>query len=100
MITARIIEVNKEFSLPDNCSLLSVHFNILQDGEVVAERRSGFPIDTPQETIVAELRKYCTMYEQDHALAAGAEAQAEAEAGANEVINNLAGLDINPADEG
>jgi len=99
LYTAKIKEVNKEFSLPDNCSLLSVCFDILLDGDVVAERRLGFPIDTSEEQITDEVKKYCVMYAQDHELAADAAERSEAEAGASEVIKNLVGKELSPDKE-
>lgn len=97
--TAKIREVNKEFSLPDNCSLLSVLFDILLDGEVVAERRLGFPVGTPEEEITAEVKKYCVMFENDHKLAAEAAERSEAEVAADEVAKSLTGRELSPDED-
>ena len=92
--TAKITDAKKEFSLPDNASYLDVRFDILQDGEVVAERRLGFPMGTTEEAITAEVKAYCQMYENDHALAAEAAKRSEAEAEAEGVLAKLKGLEV------
>jgi len=92
--TAKITDAKKEFSLPDNKSYLDVAFDILLDGERVADRRLGFSLGTTEEAILAELKAYCQMYEQDHTLAAKAKERAEAEAEANSVLSGLKGKEI------
>jgi hypothetical protein len=92
--SAIITDAQKEHSLPDNKDYMDVRFNILQDGEVVAERRLAFPMGTDQETICAELKAYCTMFENDHALAAGAAKRSEDEAASEGVLSGLKGQEI------
>jgi len=92
--TAKITDAKKEFSLPDNASYLDVRFDILLDDEVVAERRLGFPMGTTEEAITAEVKAYCQMYENDHALAAEAAKRSEAEAEAENVLSALKGLEV------
>lgn len=92
--TAKITDAKKEFSLPDNASYLDVRFDILLDGEVVAERRLAFPMGTTEEAITAEVKAYCQMFEQDHALAAEAAKRSEAEAEAESVLAKLKGLEV------
>jgi hypothetical protein len=89
MITAKIKDVKKDVCIADNTPFLDVHFELLDDGEVVAERRHGFSLDTPEEAIADELGRYCTMWENDHKLAADAEKRAEAEKEADKVIEGL-----------
>jgi hypothetical protein len=93
--SAVIVDARKEFSLPDNASYLDVWFNILLDGEVVAEnRRLAFPLGTTEEEILAEIKKNCQMFENDHALAAEAAKRSEAEAEAENVLSGLKGQEI------
>jgi len=92
--TARIVEAKKEFSLPDNSSYLDIRFNIMLDDKAVAERRLAFPMGTTEEAIVKELKAYCQMFRQDHALAAEAAKRSEAEAEAESVLSNLNGLEV------
>lgn len=92
--TAKITDAKKEFSLPDNASYLDVRFNILLDGEVVAERRLAFPLGTTKEAILAEVKAYCGMFENDHALAAEAQKRSEAEAEAEGVLEGLKGEEL------
>jgi hypothetical protein len=92
--TAKITDAKKEFSLPDNASYLDVRFDILLDGEVVAERRLAFPVEATEDEITAEVKKYCQMFENDHALAAEASKRMEAEAKAEKVLGKLKGQEI------
>lgn len=92
--TAKIKDAKKMDYLVDNSTVLDVWFDILLDGEVVAERRLAFPLGTAEEAVIAEVKAYCQMFENDHALAAGAKAKAEAEAVADETINNLKGVEV------
>lgn len=97
--TAKIRAVNQEFSLADNAPLLSVHFDVLLDGEPVAERKLGFPIDATEDVITAEVKQYCVMYENDHELAKGAEERRKAESEAQVVADSLKGKEVSPDDE-
>ena len=92
--TAKITDATKEFSLPENKSYLDIRFDILLDGQVVAERRLGFPLGTDQDAILAELKKYCVMYENDHALAAEAAERSEKEAEGDKVLAGLKGVEV------
>ncbi len=92
--TAKIKDAKKEFSLPDNASYLDIWFDILLDGEFVAERRLAFPLGTTQEAITAEVKAYCQMYENDHALAAEAAKRSEQEAEADSVLSGLKGQEV------
>lgn len=89
LYSAKIKNAKKEFSLPDNASYLDVWFDIICDGEPVAERRLAFPLDTTKEAILAEVEKYCQMFENDHKLAAEASKRAEAEADADKIVEEL-----------
>jgi hypothetical protein len=94
MYTAKISDATKEFSLPDNSYYLDVRFDIFLDGEYKAERRLAFPLGTTEEAIIAEVKKYLVMFENDHELAAKATIQAEKEAEAVGVLNNLKGREV------
>jgi hypothetical protein len=92
--TAKIKDTKKEFSLPDNASYLDIWFDILLDGAIVAERRLAFPMGTTEETIIAEVKAYCQMFENDYALAAEAAKRSELEVEAESVLNNLKGKNV------
>ena len=92
--SAVIVDAKKEFSLPDNSSYMDVKFNILLNGEVVAERRLAFPMGTTEEAITAEVKKYCGMYESDHALAEEAAKRSEKEAEADAVLQGLKNKEV------
>lgn len=98
--TAKIKDARKEFSLPDNDSYLDIWFDIFLNGEIVAERRLAFPMGTTKEAIFAEVKSYCRMYENDHALAEEAAKRAEKEAEAEEVLNELKGITVEGSVEG
>ncbi len=93
--SAVIVDARKEFSLPDNASYLDVWFNIMVDGSVVAkDRRLAFPLGTTEEAILAEVKAYCQMFKNDHALAAEVAKRSEAEAEAESVLSGLKGQEI------
>lgn len=92
--TAKITDAKKEFSLPDNASYMDVRFDIMLDGEVVAERRLAFPMGTTEEAITNEVKAYCQMFENDHALAAEAAKRSEAEAESEGVLSSLKGQEL------
>ena len=94
MYSAKIKGAKKEYSLPDNSYYSDVSIDILKDGEIVAERKFAFPLDMTEEAIIAEVKKYLVMFENDHKLAADAMAKAEVEAKAEGVLNNLKGIEI------
>ena len=94
LYTAKIKDAKKEFSLPDNVSYLDIWFDIMLDGEFVAERRLGFPLGTSEEAITAEVKAYCLMFERDHKLAEKAAETAEAEAEAESVLSKLKGVEV------
>ena len=92
--TAKIKKAKKEFSLPDNASYLDIWFDLMLDGKPVAERRLGFPMGTEKEAIVAELKAYCQMFANDHALAAKVAEKAKVEAEAESVLVDLEGVEV------
>jgi hypothetical protein len=92
--TAKITDAKKMDYLADNTTVLDVAFDILLDGEVVAERRLAFPLGTSKEAITAEVKAYCQMYENDHALAAEAQKRAKDDAEADKVLDELKGIDV------
>lgn len=94
-VTAKIVDAKKEFSLPDNSDYMDVRFDIMLDGEVVAERRLAFPMGTTEEAITAEVKAYCQMFKNDHALAAEAVKRSETEAEAENVFAGLKGKEVN-----
>jgi hypothetical protein len=88
--STKITDAKKGFSLADNESFIDVSFNILdEEGNVVAERKLGFPVDTPEDEIRETVKKNGEMYQKDHETAAEAETRAEAEKVADETISNL-----------
>jgi hypothetical protein len=93
--TAEIKDAKKEYSLPDNSSYMDVWFDIMLDGEAVAERRLAFPMGTTEEAIVAEVGAYCRMFENDHVLAAQVAERTALEAESEVVLSNLKGQEIN-----
>jgi hypothetical protein len=97
--TAKITDATKEHSLPDNKDYMDVRFDIMLDGEAVAERRLGFPLGTTEEAILAELKAYCLMFENDHALAAEAAKRSEETAEAESVLSGLKGKEVGQKDE-
>ncbi len=92
--TAKIKDAKKEFSLSDNAPYLDIWFDIMLNGKAVAERRLAFPLGTTEEAILAEVKAYCQMFENDHALAAEAAKRSEAEAEAEKTLSGLKGQEV------
>lgn len=95
MLTAKITDAKKEFSISDNATFLDIWFDIMDGEEVLDTRRLAFPIGTSEEEIKEAVRKYYAMYENDYSLAKTVEERAEAEREAESVLSNLKGQDIN-----
>lgn len=102
--SAKITEVKNNLSIHDGVKTLEVRFDILlnehaDDGEilsseVVADRWLAFPIDTKEGTIKEEVRKYCKMFEDDHASVAKAEAERVEVEAAEETMTSLIGQEL------
>lgn len=92
--TAKITEAREEFFLSENKPFMDIHFDILLDGKVVAERRLAYPIGTPASAIEADISAYCKMYEKDYELAAKAEANAKIKEESDKILNSLKGKEI------
>lgn len=102
--SAKITGATKERVIKDGYDVIDVSFDILlnehaDDGEiisseVVAERRLAFPIDSDEETIKEEVRKYCKMFEEDHASVAKAEAERAVTETAEETMTSLIGQEL------
>lgn len=94
MYTAIIKNATLETSLTDNTEYVDVHFEIMLEGNVVAERRLAFPVGTSEEAIIEELRAYCRMYENDHRLAAEYALKVEQVAESESILASLKGQEI------
>lgn len=92
--TAKITDAKIMDILSDNTKVIDVSFDLLLDGEVVAERRLSFPLGTTEEAITAEVKAYCQMFENDHASAAEAQKRSEAEAEAEGMLTALKGKEV------
>lgn len=92
--TAKITDATIMDYLADNTKVIDVSFDILLDGDVVAERRLAFPLGTTEEAITEEVKKYCQMFENDHALAEETAKRSEAEKEAEGVLENLKGQEL------
>ena len=83
----------------DNSTVLSVAFDIVKDGEVVASYAHGFPLDTPKEDILASLEATRANYAATAAVWAKNEANDAANAVADATIEALVGQEItNPSE--
>lgn len=94
IIDAHITSVTTETLVEDNSRFLDVIFDILQDDEVIATRKLGFPLDAPQEEIEQEVKKTAQGYKADLLLAESRKEQEETEAQAQEVIESLTNKEL------
>lgn len=56
MMEIKVLD-SEVLTLQDGERVLSVHFNVLEDGEITSELRHGFPVTTSPEDVQAELGK-------------------------------------------
>ncbi len=92
---SKIKNIDKYTSQADNQTCLDVHIEIIDlDGKVVEGRRLTFPLETTEQEIEAEIKKFISTYTHDKELA---EASAKVEAAhreADKAITNLTGKTI------
>lgn len=92
MHTAQIKKVTKEVLQADNTNFLDITVEIVNDKDkVVAVRKLGFPFDTPEKEIKAEIKATVKQYEAELENAEREKLKAEAEENANKVVENLEG---------
>lgn len=92
--SARITEIKKDVVLSDGSQFIDVRFDILLDGEVIADRHLAFPIDATQEEIKAGVTANYRMYEADHISVAKAEAQKAEDEATEELMAELTGQEL------
>ena len=95
MFTLTITSIKKDHSIPDGSDYLDVQFDILNDDEVVLSPRHAFPLDTPEDTIKADLTKFLETYVAEQATAQDNSKVEEIQKQADETIQSLEGLEIN-----
>lgn len=99
-MTTKIISIEKETVVETNETQLAVLIELSNEaGDVIRTARLGFAIDTPKETLLAELEKYAQAAETD---TANAERNAELDAKhaiADETIAALTGKTVEVAAE-
>jgi len=82
----RVVETGEEF--------IDVAAEIREDGQPVAERRLGFPLDTSADAIREELAAVLSAFLRDAEIAAETQRSEELNAHADEVQQELAGMSI------
>lgn len=88
--TAKIKDVLKETIVETNAEQLAVVFDVVNEaGEVVLTARHGFPLDTSEEDILAELQTFADSTETDNANTERNKAHEEKHAIADKTIEAL-----------
>jgi hypothetical protein len=82
----RVVETGEEF--------IDVAAEIRQDGETVAERRLGFPLETTADEVREELSKVLSAYVRDQELASQTQRSEELNTHADEVQQELEGVTL------
>lgn len=95
MNTLTITKIEPQHSIADNVDFLDVSFAIADDGTTVYEGRQGFPLDTPEDEIKAQLGKVLSTFLSDQELAAESAKVEAAQQQAQETIAALDGFQIN-----
>lgn len=95
MFTARIKTIKREELLEDKSEFFSVEVEILDNkGKTLEVRKLGFPVDTPEAEIEAEVKKFVLTYEQDAELKKVDKAKEKRDKKINLTIKNLTGKEI------
>lgn len=94
MHTACINKVTKEILQENNTTFIDVGFDVLLDGEVVQSRRHGYSLDTTQEEIEVDIKKYVETFADDAARAEANKKVEELQHKADEIITNLTGKEL------
>jgi len=92
--TAQIKTVHTYQSQVDNKTYLDVEVEIKNGEKVEAVRHLGYPLETTQEEIEADVKKVVAAYGQDQVLAEASRKVEAAQRAADKVINNLTGRNI------
>lgn len=93
-IDARITSVTKETLVEDGSQFLDVTFDILENGEVIATRKLGFPLGTPEDEIAEEVKRTAQGYKADIALFESRKDQEAADKQADIIIESLTNKEI------
>lgn len=89
-----IKKIAKEMVIADNQEQLAVTIAILEDGEEVVTRKVGFPLDTPEKEIKAELAKALKTHLSDKEVGERSAKLEEDNKKADKTIKNLTGLKL------
>lgn len=65
MFKLRVKDTQKQTSVETSERYLDVDFEILKGEKVVAERKLGFPLDTPEKEVKEALKKYLKTFESE-----------------------------------
>lgn len=93
-VDARITGITKETLVEDGSQFLDVTFDILADEEVLATRKLGFPLDTPEDVIAEEVKKTAQGFKADLALQESRQEQEEVDKQADETIESLTNKEL------
>ena len=91
---ARITEIKKDRVLADGSEFIDISFDILLDGEVIADRHLAFDIDATQEEVKAGVTANYKMFEADCASVAEAEARKVQDEATEELVAELTGQEL------
>lgn len=94
MLTAKNKSILKEELLEDKSEFLSVEVELLDKGKSVVIRKLGFPVDTPENEIKAEIKKFALTFEKDEELKKADKVKEEKDKKINLKIKNLTGKEI------
>ena len=78
----------------NNAEILNVVFDIMDGDKVVEERKLGYPLETFQEDIEADLSKFLKSYLRDIEIGEVTKRSEELNKNANEIKKNLEGTEI------
>lgn len=92
-VTATIVEVTKQSIVKTGERFLEVEIE-LKDGKKKVSYKRGYPLETTQKEIAADLKKLVATYQEEKTQAATQAEADKAEAGADATIEAVTGLQV------
>lgn len=97
MFTAKIKDIKKDVLQATGVPFLDVEVEILNGEEVIDTRKFAYPIDTPQENIVADIEKMLALHEEEMKAKEASKVADELSAKADATIAELKDSEITAA---
>lgn len=91
----KIIDIDTAYSQSDNKNFIDVEVEVLKDGELMGVKKFGYPLDTDEDFILADLKKVANALDLDLEIAIKSEEIEKSLKNVKEIKRSLVGLKIN-----